>query len=98
MVKELEHFRALSAEAQAEKELLAAERTLLIMHLQEVAAVPASGASGLTGYDQAATQQAEARVNALCGALAPNNGVRVLTETSELVAHIKVMTECIVYT
>lgn len=34
LASELETFRGIATEAQAEKELLAAERTLVILHLQ----------------------------------------------------------------
>ncbi|GAX80906.1 hypothetical protein CEUSTIGMA_g8341.t1 [Chlamydomonas eustigma] len=88
-------------ESQLEKELLAAERTLIIVNLQALTSaldgIALSSAASesqasyqmLTSYDRAAESVSTERVTALKSALPPSSIIKALCEQSELRPHIE---------
>ncbi|KAG1653891.1 hypothetical protein FOA52_013774 [Chlamydomonas sp. UWO 241] len=87
--RELCTFQAMASEAQAEKELLAAERTQMVIELQALSACLSLHDDEEAGlhrgrFDAKAAEEAAARVARLRCALPPGSSVRALCEASEM--------------
>ncbi|MEW5311568.1 MAG: hypothetical protein WDW38_003276 [Sanguina aurantia] len=93
---ELQVMRCQAAESDLAKELMVAERTLLIMHLQGCTGALDTGASSIDA-DAAVTKVnasaaiAEVRVQELYATLGACNGSSVLVHNSALLPHIRTM-------